>query len=129
MSERRSINPTDLKPHKNPIPAASVKNGYLFTSAIMGYDPNTGRLANSKEGQIELAFRGLASVLREANMSPDDVVKVDLFFADKADRPLANEHWLNMFPDPASRPARHSSVSVLPPDCVMQISACAVSDA
>ena len=45
---RRSINPSKLKPHKNPIPMACLVDNILMTSAIQGHDPKTGKFSLEK---------------------------------------------------------------------------------
>ncbi|MGB0635662.1 MAG: RidA family protein [Paracoccaceae bacterium] len=123
---RRSINPGELKPHKNPIPMACRVDNILMTSAIQGHDPRTGEFPIDKIQQIKLAFDALNTILLEAKATPEDIVKIDLFFEDKNDRALVNPFWLKMFPDPKSRPARHAQVASLTAGCCLQISATAV---
>jgi len=94
----------------------------------MGYEPESGGLAEDKRRQIDLAFKGLVEVLDEADMTVENVVKIDLYFSDKNDRSLANLCWQKLFPDAASRPARHSHTANLPVGCVIQITAFAVAD-
>ena len=71
-------------------------------------------------------FSYLEVILDEAGATPQDVIKLDLYFADKADRALANEHWLRLWPDPAYRPARQAHQAALPDGCCLQIVAMAV---
>ena len=123
---RRSINPSELKPHKNPIPMACLVDNILMTSAIQGHDPKTGEFPVDKTQQIKLAFDAVDAILLEANATSEDVIKIDLFFKDKNDRALVYPFWLNMFPDPKSRPARHAQVASLTPGCYLQISVTAV---
>ena len=108
---RRSINPESLTSHKNPIPMGCVIDNILMTSAIQGHDPKTGGFPKDKNIQIELAFNALRTILFESGAIPEDVIKLDLFFTDKADRSLVNPFWLKMFPDPLSRPARHAQLA------------------
>ena len=70
--------------------------------------------------------RNLQIILQEAGASPQDVVKLDLYFSNKSDRTLANPHWLALWPDPLRRPARQAHQSVLPEGCRVQIVAMAV---
>jgi len=98
----------------------------LMTSAIMGHDPTTGGFPKDKETQIRFAFDSLKATLLEAGATPTDIIKLDLFFIDKNDRVLVNPYWLEMFPDPASRPTRHSQIAILGVGCCIQISATAV---
>ena len=121
MSTRRSIDPPGIPGHKNPVPLASVVGNILMSSAIMGQDPETGAFPADRAQQVALAFDALGAVLETARARADQVVKMDLYLADKADRELVNPHWLEMFPDAASRPARHALQAELPPGCCIQI--------
>ncbi|MDE0110696.1 MAG: RidA family protein [Albidovulum sp.] len=118
----RALNPRDVPHHKNPIPAAAIHRGMLVSSAISGADPESGNYSNSSKSQIEMAFRHFRSILAEGNADPQDVVKVDFFFQNIGDRPLVNEYWLELYPDGASRPARHAHISSqMPAGCLFQI--------
>ena len=122
----RAIAPEGVPRHDNPIPAAAVHRGVLASSAISGKDRVTGTYPVDKERQIALAFDHLRSVLATVGAGVQDVVKVDLYFADKMDRPLVNAHWVGLFPDEAARPARHAHVVSLPAGCCLQIAALAI---
>ena len=122
----RAIAPEGVPRHDNPIPAAAVHRGVLASSAISGKDPVTARYPGDKERQIALAFDHLRSVLAGAGASIEDVVKLDLYFADKTDRRLVNAHWLEMFPDERARPARHAHAASLPAGCCLQIAVLAI---
>lgn len=123
---RRSIHPPGLPKHKNPIPAASILRGVFVSSAISGLDPETDQYPLDKEQQIALAFSHFEKILAAGGASADDVIKLDLNFVDKTDRALVNPHWLRLFPDENSRPARHSHIAELPKDCIFQITFMAV---
>ncbi|MDH4073862.1 MAG: RidA family protein, partial [Gammaproteobacteria bacterium] len=58
--------------------------------------------------------------------SVEDIGKVSVYLADKADRKLVNPHWLEMFPDEASRPVRHTFAQELPPGRYIQVEFIAV---
>lgn len=124
--KRRSIIPPNVTPHKNPVPMGCIIGNILMTSAIMGYTKGTDNFPTDKNTQIALAFEALSATLVEAGATSDDVIKLDLFFADKSDRVLVNPYWVKMFPDINARPARHSQVMTLPKFCCLQISATAV---
>lgn len=112
--------------HKNPVPNAAIHRGILVTSAILGKDLDSGQYPADKGLQIALVFDQLQAILEEAEAELQDVVKLDLYFADKSDRPLANQHWLRLWPDDSHRPARQAHQSVLPDGCCLQIVAMAV---
>lgn len=94
--------------HQNPIPTACRVGNVLFTSVIGGRDPETGAAAASLEENAKNCFRTLAKVLAAAGAGPADVARVTVFLSDAAARPFLNAAWSEMFPDAASRPARHT---------------------
>lgn len=122
----RAVNPAGMWRHDNPVPAVAVHRGILVSSAISGRGPKTGAFPTDKAEQIGLAFANLKQILEAENARLQDVVKLDLYFSDKADRPLVNARWVGMYPEEDARPARHSHVAELPPGCCLQIVVCAV---
>ena len=103
-----SINSDKVAAHHNPVPNAAIMRGVLVTSGILGKRLDTDDYPADRAEQTALVFIYLEAILDEAGASPQDVVKLDLYFADKSDRSLANEHWLRLWPDPAHRPARQA---------------------
>ncbi|MGB0504919.1 MAG: RidA family protein [Pikeienuella sp.] len=124
----KSITTPKVAQHSNPIPNAAVHRGLLVTSGILGKELGEADYPADKARQFTLAFHYLETILEEAGATTQDVLKLDLYFADKADRPLANPHWLRLWPDPEQRPARQAHQSILPPGCAIQIVAMAVLD-
>ncbi|MCV6574421.1 MAG: RidA family protein [Cohaesibacter sp.] len=122
----RSLNPANLPRHKNPVPTAAMHHGLLVSSAIMGKITESDDWPATKEEQIALAFEHMQTLLHEAGANLQDVIKVDLYFADKSERPLVNPHWLALYPDEAHRPARHAHISELPKGCCLQIGIMAI---
>ncbi len=122
----RAINSDRAAQHHNPVPNAAILRGLLVTSSILGKRLDSDEYPADKGEQTALVFRYLEAILDEAGATSQDVIKLDLYFADKADRALANEHWLRLWPDPAHRPARQAHQAVLPDGCCLQIVAMAV---
>ena len=122
----RAINSDRAAQHHNPVPNAAILRGLLVTSSILGKRLDSDEYPADKSEQTALVFRYLEAILDEAGATSQDVIKLDLYFADKADRALANEHWLRLWPDPAHRPARQAHQAVLPDGCCLQIVAMAV---
>jgi enamine deaminase RidA (YjgF/YER057c/UK114 family) len=108
MSRRKSIYIEGFG-HKNPIPAASRIGPWLATSGIPGKNPTTGELPPDLDGQCANMFELMRRILKAAGGGPDDILKVELRMQDPAQRGVVNVHWLKMFPNPESRPARHTS--------------------
>ena len=122
----RSIYAKGAAQHLNPVPNAAVHRGGLLTSGVLGKDPATGDYAPETAEQIRLAFEQLPAILAEGGAELQDVVKVDLYFADRQDRPTANVHWERLWPDPMQRPARQAHEVDLPGACRFQLVAMAV---
>ncbi len=108
MSRRRSVNFPGFK-HANPIPNASRIGNLVMSSVISGRDPETEVLPEDLDGQIRNIFAHLRSAMAHVGGSPDDIIKVTFWVRDvAAGRAALNGEWVAMFPDPDSRPARHT---------------------
>ncbi len=107
MSARTSVT-IDGFNHKNPIPAACRKGPLLESGSIQGNDPATGKPAATIEDQCRYMLDTLQRIVQAAGGTTADVVKVTVWMKDRTQRPALNGPWLAMFPDPASRPARHA---------------------
>ena len=105
---RRSVEVPGLHHGALPIPVACVVGNLLASSGISPLDPATGGIPDAVEEQVELVFANVRRVLEAAGGRPEDVVKCTVFVRDKAIRPIIDKHWTQMFPDEASRPARHT---------------------
>ena len=121
-----AINSDRAAQHHNPVPNAAKLRGLLVTSSILGKRLDSDEYPVDRGEQTALVFSYLEAILDEAGATSQDVIKLDLYFADKADRALANEHWLRLWPDPAHRPARQAHQALLPDGCCLQIVAMAV---
>jgi 2-iminobutanoate/2-iminopropanoate deaminase len=105
---RRVISVPGLGHGAQPIPLAVEKDGLLVTSGIGSTDPATGKRPSDLEDEVRQVYANLRAVLDAAGFAAEDVVKVTFFVADAATRPLLNPGWVELFPDPESRPARHT---------------------
>jgi 2-iminobutanoate/2-iminopropanoate deaminase len=112
--------------HGAPIPTGSRVGNVLATSAVSGRDAKTGKLAADVDGQARLAFENLKKILAGGGMGLGDVVKVDVFVVDDAHRDAINKYWVECYPDPHKRPARHTVVMNLRGGVLLQLSALAV---
>ena len=112
MAKRKSIYIEGFA-HKNPIPAASRLGNMLMTGIITGMDPATGKVAPTLEAQCAFMFQHLRAIMQAAGGSTDDIIKISVWMADRSKRDALNAEWIKMFPDAASRPARHTSQASL----------------
>ncbi len=97
--------------HKNPIPAACRIGPLLESGSIQGNDPATGKPANTIEEQCRFMLDNMRRIVEAAGGGTHDIVKVTVWMKDRSQRPALNAPWLEMFPDAASRPARHAIVA------------------
>ncbi len=111
MVQRDSIYCDDFK-HQNPIPNASRIGNLVVSGAIFPRDPETGKPAESLEDQCAMMFRHLRGTVEAAGGTPDNIIKITVWLKNPADRDAVNAEWTRMFPDPASRPARHTQKDV-----------------
>ena len=107
MGNRRSVEVAGLE-HVHPIPNACRIGPILMTGGIYGKDPATGKLASDIEGQCRFLFVNIRRVLEAGGATPEDVIKIHIWIKDKSWRDHLNREWLAMFPDPHSRPTRHT---------------------
>ena len=110
MSRRMSIY-TESFSHSNPTPSACRIGPLLMSGIINGIVK--GAVAGSLEEQAALSFQRIGEVMAAAGGSLDDIVKVNVTFADITQRARTNAAWVAMFPDPHNRPSRHSTQAVL----------------
>lgn len=80
----------------------------IASSLISAIDPGTGATPDSFEDQCALLFSNIRAILKAAGASPEHVLKVNFYMPEMSGRSVMNRYWLDMFPDDASRPARHT---------------------
>ena len=107
MSDRKSIEVPGLE-HVNPIPNARRIGSFLVSGVIFGKDPASGKVPEGIEAQCEQMFANVRKVLAAGGATPEDVIKLSVWLKDMANRPVVNKCYLQIFPDPHSRPARHT---------------------
>jgi 2-iminobutanoate/2-iminopropanoate deaminase len=107
MADRRSVYVEGFG-HQNPIPAACRLGSLVFSGSIQGTDPATGKYGATLEAQSALMFAQVRRIVEAAGGSTGDIVKMTVWMRDRTQRAALNGPWLEMFPDPDSRPARHT---------------------
>ena len=113
--------------HDAPIPMACRIGPILATSGVSGKDPATGALPSDPTRQAFHCFDNLKRTLAKAGMDLGDVVKIGVTVTDEALRKEVNKVWLECYPDPHKRPARHTTTGALRGGQLMQIDALAVA--
>ncbi len=112
MARRTSVYVKEIT-HANPIPAASRVGNMVMSGIINGYEPGTHKLPATLEEQARNMFGHVKRIVEAAGGTTDDILKITVWMADRSQRDALNKEWVAMFPDEASRPARHTMQSAL----------------
>lgn len=112
--------------HQNPIPTAVKIGNMVYTSAIIGSDPETGEMPQSVHEEVTNLFYYLREIMELAGGTTEDIAHLSVLLTDREYKNIVNEEWLRMFPDEYNRPARHSSVESLRNGLRVQIEMTAV---
>ncbi len=118
---RKSIQIEGFGHGNQPTPAASLLQGLLVSGAIFGMDPDTRKIAAGMSTQCALMFGHAERILHAGGCDWSRVLKMTFYIAADQSRDDINAHWLRLFPDADTRPARHVMVSDrLPPGMLVQ---------
>jgi len=128
VSKRRSFEVPGIE-HENPIPAVTRIGSLVMSSGIFPKDPADGKAPDGLEEQCAVLFANIRRVIECAGGTTDDIIKITVFAKDRKTKAFVNKEWLAMFPDPHSRPARHTIVyNELPGNMLIQCDLTAVVD-
>jgi enamine deaminase RidA (YjgF/YER057c/UK114 family)/nitrite reductase/ring-hydroxylating ferredoxin subunit len=94
--------------HNAPIPMAARVGNMVFSSGIMGVDPSTGTLPADGVSEVKHAFSNMKAILAKAGATLEHVGYVKIYLKDPTLRDAINKEWVECFPDPEDRPARHT---------------------
>jgi 2-iminobutanoate/2-iminopropanoate deaminase len=104
---RKSIEVQGFK-HGNPIPAASRIGNIVMSGVISAKNAKTGKMPETLPEQCAAMFANVRAIVESAGGGLENILKMTVWLRDLSDRKALNEEWLKMFPDPATRPARHA---------------------
>ena len=107
-SDRRSIDIESFR-HTNPIPSACRIGPMIASSVIIGRNPGGQDVPDDVAAQVANLFAHMGEMLEAAGAGWEHVLKIDFTVPSLDDRATINDAYLAHFPDPASRPARHTS--------------------
>jgi len=91
-----------------PVPFGSRKGPLFASSGIPGSDPETEVLPDDGALQVKFLFANIKRGIEAAGGSLEDIIKCTFHLRDEEIRRHLNASWELSFPDPASRPARHT---------------------
>ena len=122
---KRIINTTDAPAAIGPYSQGVISNGFLYVSGQLPIDPKTGSFAGEDiTSQTRQSLENVKAVVRAAEMSLDDVLKVNVYMKDMEDFAAMNAVYAEYFTSDC--PARAAvEVSRLPKDALIEIEAVA----
>ena len=94
--------------HTNPIPMGVKIGGMVFSSRILPFEPATGKPPEGLAAQAEVVFGNLRTFLTNAGAEPRHISQAHIFIADKAEMPVIQQHWDQLFAGVAHRPVMHA---------------------
>ena len=107
-----------------PYSHANAAGETIYISGQLGLDPETGILAEGVEAQAKTGFENLKTILTEAGVSFENVVKTTVFLTDMNDFAAVNDIYAQYFT--GEYPARSCvQVAVLPKGASFEIEAIA----
>ena len=129
VTHRASVVVPGLDHGASPFPVATRTGPFVFSSALSGRDPETGELSPDLATQATTAFANVRRVVEAAGLTVEAIVKVTVHAADRAAvRSAIDDPWVELFPDHASRPVRHTVAGELPPGFHLQVEFIAVQE-
>lgn len=123
---KRSIEVPGVTHGNVPIPMGARVGNMIFSSGIAGKDPATDKVPADPAVQAHFAFQNMATLVANGGGTLDDVVRVTVFIKDNSMREHVNKSWLELFPDPHDRPARHTQLLDLAGGMLVQLEIVAV---
>ena len=120
---KRIINTSNAPKPIGPYNQAVISGDLIFISGQVAFDPNTDELVlDDIQKETKQVMENLKSILEEANLSFDNVVKTTIFLSDMNDFQQVNEVYGSYFSNDQA-PARETvEVSRLPKDVNVEIS-------
>lgn len=107
-----------------PYSHANAAGETIYISGQLGLDPETGILAEGVEAQAKTGFENLKTILTEAGVSFENVVKTTVFLTDMNDFAAVNDIYAQYFT--SEYPARSCvQVAALPKGASFEIEAIA----
>ena len=106
---KRSNHEIEGHDHHDPIPMSARIDGFYASSGVSGVDPKSAdnvEAVSGVVGQSHFGIRNIKTLVEAGDMSMDDVGHMTLLVQDYDDLKVIDKEWVEMFPNPADRPAR-----------------------
>jgi enamine deaminase RidA (YjgF/YER057c/UK114 family) len=106
---RRSIE-TPTFAHQNPIPVATRIGPLVASGVIPPFDPGSRTTPAGLSDQVANLFTHIGAALEAAGAGWEHVARIAFYANDPDARGVINPFWEQHFPDPESRPSRHTHI-------------------
>ena len=100
---KKAVQPKDF-PTGRPFSPGILVDGTLYVAGQTGTDLKTGKVPENFEAEVKLCLENIGLVLKEAGMSFDDAVSVQVYLTDMDLFQRMNAVYTTVFKEP--RPAR-----------------------
>ena len=101
---KKAVQPKDFPTGRPFSPGILTSDGTLYVSGITGSDLKTGAIPADFEAEAKLCFDEIGMVLKQAGMTFDNAVSVQVYLTDMSLFPRMNAVYTTYFKEP--RPAR-----------------------
>lgn len=125
-SGRRAIHLAGIS-HGPGRPAGSRIGNIVVSAALVGRDPATGEVPADPAAQMNELFLTMLRFLEAAEVTVDDVIRVNVTLAQAEYRELLNTEWAKYFNDEESLPTREATIAPLPGNTIARLDLMAVA--
>ncbi|WP_315510769.1 RidA family protein [Hoylesella nanceiensis] len=122
----KTIQTTKAPAAIGPYSQAVEANGFVFASGQLGINPATGEFVEGDvQAQTRQALTNARSIMNEAGLDLNNVIKTTVFLSDMANFAAMNEIYAEFFSEPY--PARSAvAVKTLPKNALVEVECIAV---
>ena len=127
MNSKQAVATVESPPATGAFSQAVMKDGFLFTSGLMPFVPESGDLVGDDlEEQIHQCMRNMKAVLAAAGMTMEDLIMVTVYTTEMQEFALLNKVYSCYFEPMAVYPSRAVlGISALPKAARVELTAIA----
>lgn len=113
------IKPDGVYESSSPNSRAVVHDDIVYVSGIVGYDRETNEYGDSMTEQTRLAFENIEATLDAAGSSPDQILRLEVFYRDADLKPEMDEVFREYLDEPF--PTRAALVNDFSGDALLEV--------
>jgi enamine deaminase RidA (YjgF/YER057c/UK114 family) len=125
-SGRRAIHLTGIG-HGPGRPAGSRIGNIVVSASLVGRNPESGEFSTDPAEQIKELFQTMVRFLEAADVTVDDVIRVNVTLSQPEYREFLNVEWAKYFSDEESLPTRKATIAALPAPIIAELELMAVA--